>query len=109
MGKLIKMLFGLCFNTKSFSRTYESKKHGFYGIMFRCLEWENVERKLSQIETMLEPLEGDWSAKINYKGDVYLDKGVQKKVQETCLWVSKDLRENQTVEGIMANIPVDLQ
>lgn len=109
MKKLIEMLFGLCINTKAFSRTYESKQHGFYGIMFRCLEWDNVERKISQIETMLEPLEGDWSAKINYKGDSYLDKGVQKKVQETCLWVSKDLRKDQTVEGIVANIPVDLQ
>jgi hypothetical protein len=50
----------------------------------------------------------NWTAKLSMAGDTYKDRGIEKSVQTSFLWISKDLREDQTAESVLADIPDDL-
>ena len=54
---------------------------------------------------MLPP---EWTAKLSMEGDTYKDRGVEKRVQTSFLWISKDLRQDQTAESVLKDIPEDL-
>ena len=106
MKKLIEFLFTFATTTRGVADVKSSPRHGFYGVTFRNLDWDKVKSNLSTIESMLPE---EWEAKISMKGDTYKDRGVEKKVQTSFLWISKDMREEQTSESVLKDIPTELQ
>ena len=107
MKKLLEPLVLFIFNLRTSNkgvvdcRTNPTK--GFYGIMFRNLDWDVVKAKLETIESKLPE---DWEYNLSLKGDEYQDRyGKTMKVQKSFLWISKDQREDQTQESIMDSIP----
>ena len=105
MKKLIEYLFSFATSTKGVADTKTSPRHGFYGVNFRNLDWDKVKSNLSTIDSMLPE---NWPAKLSMAGDTYKDRGIEKTVQTSFLWISKDLREDQTAESVLADIPDDL-
>jgi len=105
MKKLIEFLFTFATSNKGVADVKSSPRHGFYGVTFRNLDWTQVKSNLSTIESMLPK---DWQARISMAGDTYKDRGVEKTVQHSFLWISKDLREEQTSESVLKDIPEDL-
>mgnify|MGYP003142751486 CR=1 FL=1 len=109
MKELTIMLFDMCKNTKIFQQVYENYKHGFYGVKYRGLDWAQVTNKLSTIEVAVkESLGEDWSVQLKRVGDKYIDKkdgNKEKEILEDQLWVSRDLRKEQTVEDCLNALP----
>jgi hypothetical protein len=105
MKKLINYLFKFATSNKGVADVKSSPRHGFYGVTFRNLDWDKVKSNLSTIEGMLPP---EWEANLSMAGDTYWSRGVQKEVKTSFLWISKDLREDQTQESVLADIPEEL-
>ena len=105
MKKLINYLFSFATSNKGVADVKNSPRHGFYGVNFRNLDWIQIKSNLSTIESMLP---AGWTAKLSMAGDTYKDRGIEKTVQTSFLWISKDLREDQTAESVLADIPDDL-
>ena len=105
MKKLIEYLFSFATSKKGVADIKSSPRHGFYGVNFRNLDWDKVKSNLSTIDSMLPP---EWTAKLSMEGDTYKDRGVEKTVQTSFLWISKDLRQDQTAESVLKDIPEDL-
>ena len=106
MKKLIEFLFKFATSNKGVADVKSSPRHGFYGVTFRNLDWTQVKSNLSTIESMLP---AGWQARISMAGDAYKDRGMDKTVQTSFLWISKDLREEQTSESVLKDIPAELQ
>ena len=106
MKKLIEFLFSFATSNKGVADVKSSPRHGFYGVTFRNLDWTQVKSNLSTIESMLP---AGWQARISMAGDAYKDRGMDKTVQTSFLWISKDLREEQTSESVLKDIPAELQ
>ena len=111
MIELTKMLFEICTNRKIFQKVYENYKHGFYGVKYRGLDWVKVTNKLSTIESIVtSSLGADWSVVIKRVGDKYVDRkdgNKEKEILEDQLWISRDLRKEQTLDGCLEAIPSD--
>jgi hypothetical protein len=105
MKKLIEFLFSFATSNKGVADVKSSPRHGFYGVTFRNLDWTQVKSNLSTIESMLP---AGWQARISMAGDAYKDRGVDKTVQTSFLWISKDLREEQTSDSVLKDIPAEL-
>ena len=105
MKKLINYLFSFATSNKGVADVKNSPRHGFYGVNFRNLDWVQVKSNLSTIESMIPK---NLTAKLSMAGDTYKDRGIEKTVQDTFLWISKDLREDQTPESVLKDIPDDL-
>ena len=105
MKELTKMLFAICTNRKIFQQVYENYKHGFYGVKYRGLDWVKVTNKLNTIESLVASNLGeDWSVVLKRKGDKYVDRkdgNKEKEILEDQLWISRDLRKEQTLEGAL--------
>ena len=105
MKELTKMLFAICTNRKIFQQVYENYKHGFYGVKYRGLDWTQVTNKLNTIESLVTSNLGeDWSVVLKRKGDKYVDRkdgNKEKEILEDQLWISRDLRKEQTLEGAL--------
>ena len=99
------MLFAICTNRKIFQQVYENYKHGFYGVKYRGLDWVKVTNKLNTIESLVASNLGeDWSVVLKRKGDKYVDRkdgNKEKEILEDQLWISRDLRKEQTLEGAL--------
>ena len=99
------MLFAICTNRKIFQQVYENYKHGFYCVKYRGLDWVKVTNKLNTIESLVASNLGeDWSVVLKRKGDKYVDRkdgNKEKEILEDQLWISRDLRKEQTLEGAL--------
>ena len=105
MKKLINYLFSFATSNKGVADVKNSPRHGFYGVNFRNLDWVQVKSNLSTIESMLPE---NWTAKLSMAGDTYKARGIERTVQTSFLWISKALRDDQTAESVLADIPDDL-
>ena len=106
LTKLINYLIKFATSERGVADVKSSPRHGFYGVMFRNLDWDKIKENLGTIETMLPK---EWSAKISMAGDTYKDRGVEKKVLTSFLWISRDLRPKQTADSILKDIPAEFR
>ena len=107
MKTIIEKLFAVCTNKRIFRDHKIDRKIGWFGTMFRGLDMTKVVAMKTELEAMVQELGPEFSIKINQVGDKYRVGGVEKEIVVDSVWISRDTREEQTLEDSLLDIPAE--